>query len=113
MLSLVRLILRLKKTDWGLSFLLALASFFVVVWRAADHPGGFFDALFGGPVFTAGFYVGTIVFPNYMTRGTNGFYLAPLFGSAADFLLLMAFWFAVIRAVHWLRAEKQNGDQKF
>jgi hypothetical protein len=92
---------------------LALASFFVVVYIAVDHPGGFFGALFGGPVFNAGFYVGTIVFPNYMTRGTHGFYLAPLFGSAADFLVLMALWFAVIRAVHWLRAEKQNGDQKF
>jgi hypothetical protein len=29
----------------------------------------------------------------YTTRGTNGFYLVPLFGAAANFLVLMALWF--------------------
>jgi hypothetical protein len=40
-------------------------------------------------VFRTGFYVGTIIFPNYLTRGTNGFYLVPLFGEAANLATLM------------------------
>jgi uncharacterized membrane protein len=111
MQSLVRVILWLKKTDWGLSFLLALASLVAVVAIATRRPGGRVGALFGGPVFRAGFYFGTIVFPNYATRGTNGFYLAPLCGLAANFLVLMAFWFIVIRAVDRLRTDKQDLQQ--
>lgn len=110
MLSLVRIILWLKKTDWGLSFLLAFASFWVVVGISAQRPGGQLDALFEGPIFNAGVYVGTIIFPNYAKRGTNGFYLVPLFGAVADFLVLMAFWFIVIRVVHRLGAEKEGED---
>jgi hypothetical protein len=47
---------------------------------------------------------------NYTTRGTNGFYLVPLFGAAADFLVLMALWFVVVRVVQQFR-EKQNIQQ--
>ena len=35
--------------------------------------GGPLEALFEGPVFRTGVYVGTIVFPNSATRGPNGF----------------------------------------
>ena len=108
--GLIRVILWLGKRDWGLSFLLAFASFWVFVGMGAQWPGGQIEALFEGPVFRAGVYVGTIVFPNYATRGTNGFYLVPLFGAAADFLMLMAFWFIVVAVVRRLRGEKQDGD---
>jgi hypothetical protein len=111
-LSLVRLALWLKKTDWGLSFLLALASFIVVVYMAVRYPASPFETFFEGPVFNAGVYVGSIVFPGYRTRGTNGFYLVPLFGAAADFIMLMVLWFISIQAVHWLRAKKQDGSHQ-
>jgi hypothetical protein len=69
---LIRVIFWLWKRDWGLSFLLAFASFLIFM----PALGGPLEALFEGPVFRTGVYVGTIVFPNSATRGTNGFYLA-------------------------------------
>jgi hypothetical protein len=108
--SLVRLVFWLKKTDLGLSFMLAFVSFIAVVWIAASHPGGWLEALFEGPAYSAGFYVGTIVFPNYTVRGTNGFYWVPVFGAAGDFLAIMAFWFISLRTWRWLRAEKNDTD---
>ena len=112
MWSLVRIVLWLKKTDWGLSFLLALASFILVVYMAVRYPASLFETLFEGPVFNVGVYAGTIVFPNYRTQGTNGFYLVPLFGAAADFIVLMVLWFIGISAGRWLCAENQGGDHQ-
>lgn len=106
--ALIRGVLWLAKRDWGLSSLLAFASFWTIVGLGAQQPGGRFDVLFEGPVFRAGVYLGTLIFPNYAERGTNGFYLAPLFGAAADFLLLIAVWFVVVRFVRMFRAEKDN-----
>lgn len=63
--SLVRVILWLWKRAWGLSFLLAVASFWAIVGIGAQQPGGRLDALFEGPVFNAGVYVGMIFFSNY------------------------------------------------
>ena len=74
---LIRVIFWLWKWDWGLSFLLAFASFLIFM----PALGGPLEALFEGPVFRTGVYVGTIVFPNSATRGPNGFYLVPLFGA--------------------------------
>ncbi|MFZ0279707.1 MAG: hypothetical protein WA254_01150 [Candidatus Sulfotelmatobacter sp.] len=112
-LSLVRFIFWLKKTDWGLSFLLALASFIGVVYMAVRYPAGLFETIFlEGPVFDVGVSVGTIVFPNYRTRGTNGFYLVPLFGAASDFIVLMVLWFIGIQAIRWLRTEKHDGNHQ-
>jgi hypothetical protein len=108
--GITRVILWLCKRDWGLSFLLALASFWAVVGIGAQWPEGKVTALFEGPIFSAGIHVGTIVFPNYATRGTTGFYVVPLFGAAADFLMLMAVWFIVIWAIHRLRAESQDDN---
>jgi hypothetical protein len=108
--GLTRVTLWLCKRDWGLSFLLAFASFWAIVGIGAQWPGGKAEAVFEGPLFSAGVYVGTIVVPNHATRGTTGFYVVPLFGAAADFLVLMAFWFIVISAVHQLRAEKKDAN---
>src|SRR2546427_476340 len=66
---LIRVIFWLWKRDWGLSFLLAFASFLIFM----PALGGPLEALFEGPVFRTGVYVGTIVFPNSATRGPNGF----------------------------------------
>lgn len=71
--------------------MLAFLSVWAVAGLAAHQPGGRVDALFEGPVFRAGAYLGALIFPNYTTRGTNAFYLVRLFGTAADFLGLMAF----------------------
>ena len=102
--ALIRAILWLGKRGWGLSFLLAFVSFCVIV----AIPGEQSSALFEGPVFRLGIQIGAIFFPNYPTRGTNGFYLVPLFGAAANFLVLLAFWFIVIGTVSRLRAQKEN-----
>jgi hypothetical protein len=40
---------------------------------------------------------------------TNGFYLTTLFGAAADFLILMAFWLVIVGVAYRLRGEKQDG----
>ena len=73
-------------------------------------PGEQSNAWFEGPVFGLGIQIVEIFFPTYTTRGTNGFYLLPLFG-AANFFVLMAFWFIVVGTVRRRRAEKQNIQQ--
>ena len=108
--SLARVIHWLGKRAWGLSFLLAFVSFWAIVGLGAQQPEGRLNTLFEGPVFRVGIYVGAVIFPNYATRGTNGFYLVPLFGAAADFLVLMAFWFIVVWVVLRLRAEEPKAD---
>lgn len=90
-----------------MSFLLAFVSFCVFV----AMPGEQSNALFEGPVFRLGIQVGAVFFPSYTTRGTNGFYLVPLFGAAANFLVLMVFWCIVIGSVRRLRAQKENIQQ--
>ena len=85
--ALARTILWLGKRAWGLSFLLAFVSFWAIGGLGAQQPEGRINTLFEGPVFRLGVYVGAVIFPNYGTRGTNGFYLVPLFGAAADFLV--------------------------
>jgi len=74
-------------------------------------PGEKSNALFEGRVFWLGIQIGANFFPDSTTRGTNGFYLVPLFGAAADFLVLMALWFVVVRVIQQFRAEKQNLQQ--
>lgn len=95
----IRLIFWLGKRQAGLALLLALATFVALV--ALPIPA--VESAFEGRAFRAGVYIGTLVFPNYAARGTNGFYLVPLFGAAANFLVLMAFWYAVIMIVQWMR----------
>lgn len=92
-----------------MSFLIALVSFCVIVGIGAQ-PRSHLDVMFEGPVFRAGVYVGAIIFPHYATRGTNGFYLVPLFGAAADFLLLMTCWFIAIQVFRRLRAARHSAQ---
>jgi hypothetical protein len=106
--NLIRVVLWLAKRDWGLSFLLAFTSFIVFVGLAAQRPDGALEALWEGPVFGAGVYVGALFFPSYATYHASGFYLVPLLGVAANFLVLLAFWFGVVRAVRRFRAKKQD-----
>lgn len=107
--SLSRGILWLGKRDWGLSSLLGFASLCAVAWIGAQWPETD-HSLFEGPVFKTGFYVGTIFFPDYATRGTTGFYLVHVFGVTANFLVLMAFWYIVIWAVRQVRTASKAND---
>ena len=93
----------LVKRKWGLSFLLASASFFSLVFVAVDHPGwqrqlGYY--FIQGPVFRAGVYVGTLFYRDGATPG--------LFGAAADVLALMGFWFVVIWLIIGLERESKT-----
>lgn len=105
--TLIRLISWLSKRDWGLAFLLAVASFFATVairvqpW--GEHPVAW---LTDGPISELGFHVGTLIFPDYGVRGSTGFYLAPFCGAAAVFVVIMAFCYLVIRVVKRLRPKR-------
>jgi hypothetical protein len=107
---LIKVFLWLKQTNLGLAFLLATASWFLLV--ATDmHPrqGGPVDTAIWtvlSPVYRVGCDIGTIMFPRYAS-GVNG--LVPLFGAAAQILLLMALWFVGIRIVR-KRSERQNDN---
>lgn len=68
-----------------------------------QHPGGLVEHPLYGSISGAGTRLAMIAFPDYSVRGTNGFYLVPLFGIAADFLMLMVFWLLAIQLVQWLR----------
>lgn len=109
--ALARGIFWLSKRGWGLSLLLAFVSFCTIVGIASQQPTGRLNGLFEGPLFRFGIQMGAVIFPDYTTRGTNGFYLVPLFGAAMDFLALMAFWSIAIGAVHRLRAKKGDLQQ--
>jgi hypothetical protein len=49
------------------------------------------DAILGGPIYRAGFYVGTVVMPKETIGGHS------LFGMAANFLIFAGLWFAALR----------------
>jgi hypothetical protein len=112
MVLIARLLVWLTRTTLGLSFLFAVASYGVLLAIAAHSPlqGGPFNSTLLFAVFKAGFHVGRIVFPDYQTRGTTGFYLAPLCGALAQLLLFMAVWFASIRVVRWMRPARRDED---
>ncbi|PYV50176.1 MAG: hypothetical protein DMG98_28325 [Acidobacteria bacterium] len=97
--DLIRAILWLTKREWGLAFLLACPSLLILAAMSTFVQD---DALFEGPVFRAGFYIGRIVYPNQ----TAGSYA--LFGLAANFLVLMGFWFVGIRVLRRLLANKRG-----
>jgi hypothetical protein len=112
MVLIARLLVWLTRTTLGLSFLLAVASYGVLVAIGVYSPvqGGPLNSELLFPVFKAGFHVGRIVFPDYQTLGTTGFFLAPLCGALAQLLLFMAVWFAAIRVVRWMRPAKRDED---
>ena len=99
----------MTKRPWRLSLLLGFASLILLIeLRVQWHVRGLVEALLDGAIFDAGFYVGKTVLPNYAVRGTTGFYAAPLFGVAAVFLTLVAFWFVCIRLLRCSRAESHD-----
>ena len=97
--DLIRAILWLTKREWGLAFLLACPSLLILAAMSTFVQD---DTLFEGPVFRAGFYIGRIVYPNQ----TAGSYA--LFGLAANFWVLMGFWFVGIRVLRRLLANKRG-----
>jgi len=104
--SLIRLIFWLWKKDWGIAFLLALASFIALLFLPSKIAG----AMFEGRVFRAGFYIGTLCFPDWTTRGSNGSYLVPLFGASANFFFLMTFWWFSLQVLRWMRSTRSSGE---
>jgi hypothetical protein len=108
--ALARLVLWLKKRNWGLSFLLAFPSFVIELYVVTRYPGSLFETHFEFPLFKVWLHIGMFVFPNYATFGSTGFYLAPLFGTALNFIVLMALWFLGIRAWRGLRPEPSETD---
>jgi hypothetical protein len=112
MRPLVRAILWLMHTDFGLSFLLGLASWGVLMAIDMQSPqGGLVDTAIWrllAPVYRVGFYVGTILFPAHSARGTS--LPAVSLGAAAEILVLTALWFVGIRVVRRIRSERQNGN---
>jgi hypothetical protein len=112
MALIARLFVWLSRTALGLSFLLAVASYGVLVAIGVHSPlqGGPRNSALLFPLYKAGFHVGRIVFPDYQTGGTADFILAPLCGALAQLLLFMAVWFAVVRVVRWMGPERPDGD---
>ena len=85
-MGIFRLIVWLGKRQWGLAFLLAFATLIgAIMWE--DRLRSY--ALFDNPIFRVGFRVGTLVFPDYRTPHTTGWYYVPLFGLGADFIALL------------------------
>jgi hypothetical protein len=110
--SLAQLIIWLSRRVLGLAFLLALASSVALLFLRANYPNRFFiDGLVAkllSPADRLGFYLGTLVFPHYGTRGQTGTYLIPLFGFVAAFLVWWMLWFAAMKCASWLRASSRN-----
>ena len=84
--SLIRAIYWLGKRDWGRAILLGLGSVLVLGVLAQEIPD-----ILEGPVYRAGFYLGTILMPQETPGGHS------LFGLAAVILALTGFWFVALR----------------
>ena len=101
-----------RANDFGLAFLLGLASWRVLMAIDMRSPqGGLVDTaiwrLFA-PLYRAGFYVGMNLFPAHSASGTS--LPAVSLGAAAEILVLTALWFFGIRVVRRIRSERQNGN---
>jgi hypothetical protein len=111
--ALIRVISWLSKRDWGLAFLLAVASFFATVAIRVQPWGEHLVAwLTDGPISELGFHVGTLIFPDYNARGSSGFYLAPLCAEVAVFVVMMAFCYLVIRIMKRLRPKGEPATSR-
>jgi hypothetical protein len=95
--ELIRAILWLSKRDWGRSIFLGLASLGAL---AAIPQNAITEAILDGPVFRAGFYLGTVLMPKETIGGHS------LFGLVAEILMLIGFWFVVLSLARRLLAEK-------
>jgi|ERR1700686_5135321 len=108
MVLIARVLVWLSRTAIGLSFLLAVASYSVLVAVGMHSPLQPLNSVLLFPIFKAGFLVGAVVFPRYQIVGTPSFFLAPLCGALAQLLMLLAAWFAAIQVVRLLRNEKRD-----
>jgi hypothetical protein len=110
--SLLRLIFWLKKSSLGSSFLVALCSSFGYLFLHVNYPNRFLiDGMvesFFGPANRLGFYLGSILFPDYMIPHTTGFYWVPLFGAISCFVLWWMLLFAGVRFFDQIRVSKQG-----
>jgi hypothetical protein len=87
----------------GLSFVLAVVSFFGFVFLAADHPAWQRQLdyyLIQGPVFKVGVLIGTLFHCGDAT--------SDLLGMATDVLALMSCWLLIILLIDRSRAGKQD-----
>ena len=91
---------RLIPKTWTLSFYLAFASFFGLLFLAVRHPGWKLDNVIHGPVFRAGKYAGDL----FSHDDGTGY----LFGMVADLLFLIVFWSTAIWWINELRAERKD-----
>jgi hypothetical protein len=100
--GLIRAIHWLSKRDWGRSLLLGIASIVALAAVPTAMPGSvpIANAILEGPVFRAGFYVGTIVMPRETIGGHS------LFGITADFLMFVGFWFVALRLLRRFSPDK-------
>ena len=96
--SLIRAIVWLSKRDWGRAILLGFGS--VVVLAALAQQVPLAGEIFEGPVFRAGFYLGTVLMPRETVGGHS------LFGLVAVIFALIGFWFAVLTIGRALLARK-------
>lgn len=107
--ALVRVVLWLKKKDFGLSFLLTLATFVAL---------GFFSEYFprqwatishvSDTVEDVGWRIGTMLLPNYSVRGTESFYLAAMSPILADFVVCWFLWYVAVRI---FRGRRSNPEE--
>ena len=94
------ILLRLARKTWGLSLLLAFASFFSLVFLAVRHPDWKLDNFIQGPFFRVGTHIGNLFSHDIATDY--------LFGVSTDILFLMIFWFTAIWWIKEFRAEREE-----
>ena len=97
--SLVRAITWLIKRDWGRALLLGVCS---IVAFAVIPENRITAAILDGPVFRAGFYVGTVLMPSETIGGHS------LFGIALVFLFLVGLWFVILLLIRRLSLIRDN-----
>lgn len=87
----------LKRSTTVLSVLLGFATWLLVVpaWTLSSRNGPadrIISALFA-PGYRLGRFIGQRVFPDYLTHGTNGWYLVPLLSAGGEILSLALLYF--------------------
>jgi hypothetical protein len=105
LLDLINVVLWLRKTKIGLSFLLALASWFVLApaWTFTQEGSIAFNII--AAIFKPGYFIGAhlvaVIFP-LEARHT---FAAALTGLACQLLVYTLFWYVVVRVVLGMRSD--------
>jgi hypothetical protein len=112
LLKLVNAIIWLRKTKLGLSFLLALSSWFVLslLWNMTEEGSSAFKfiAALIDPGYNAGHYLATIFFGDDPQHRAA----ASLIGLGCLLVMYMAFWYAVIAATSGMWSDKPSGSDE-